>query len=279
MAKYRSVSRQIRAVFHSFTDLVEPLSIDEAFLDLSGEIPSDDQALKLGRRLKERISEECQLTASVGIAPNKFVAKIASDLQKPDGLVQVTESSLQSFLDPLPIGRLWGVGPRTEERLKAMEISRIGDLRRVERATLIHRFGKAGDHLWKLSNGIDDRPIVTSHHPKSVGHETTFSEDIVKMVKLESTLRGLSEKVSRRLHNHGVKGRTVTLKLRYSDFTTLTRQASFRDPVCGAPDIYRIAHKLLHKHRDPLRKVRLIGVSLSAFEDASQIRQMSLFSD
>ena len=275
MAKYRTVSRQIRTVFHSYTPLVEPLSIDEAFLDLSDRIHSENEAFRLAQELKQKITAECQLTASVGIAPNKFVAKIASDLKKPDGLVQVTRSSLQGFLDPLPIGKLWGVGPRTEERLKMLEITTIGQLRQVERPTLIQRFGKAGDHLWKLSNGIDDRPIVTSYKPKSVGHETTFSEDIAQMLKLESTLRSLSEKVSRRLRKQGIKGKTVTLKLRYSDFTTLTRQASFRDPVSSAPNIYRIAHKLLHKHRDPQRKVRLIGVSLSGFEDASQVRQMS----
>jgi nucleotidyltransferase/DNA polymerase involved in DNA repair len=277
MARYQSVSRQIRGVFRSYTPWVEPLSIDEAFLDLSETVPNDERALQLARELKRRISDECRLTASVGIAPNKFVAKIASDLKKPDGLVQVQESKLLEFLDPLPIGRLWGVGPRTEEKLKTMQISRIGDLRRFERSVLIQRFGKAGDHLWKLSNGLDNRPILTNHQPKSVGHETTFSEDITNMVKLESTLRSLSEKVSRRLKKHGLSGKTVTLKLRYSDFTTLTRQVSFRDPVCNAPDIYRVIHKLLHRHRDPERKVRLIGVSLSALEDDSQIRQLRLF--
>jgi len=277
MNKYRDVSRQIRAVFQSYTELVEPLSIDEAFLDLSQKVPNDHKALELAEKLKGEIFDRYRLSGSVGIAPNKFVAKIASDLEKPDGLVQVAEHQLQNFLGPLPIGRLWGVGPRTEQRLKSMKITRIGHLRCVERASLIRSFGKAGDHLWKLANGIDNRPIVTNHQPKSVGHETTFSEDISNAAKLDATLRGLSEKVSRRLQGHALSGRTVTLKLRYSDFTTLTRQASSRDPVESALDINRIAHKLLHKHRDSSRQVRLIGVSVSALEKPAKVRQLRLF--
>lgn len=277
MAKYRVVSKQIRGLFLDHTPLVEPLSIDEAFLDLSRDVVSANHALELGEKLKHEIFDQYQLTASVGIAPNKFVAKIASDLKKPDGLVQVTEDKLQQFLDPLPIGRLWGVGPRTEEKLKAMKIHLIGDLRSVERASLIRSFGKGGDHLWRLSNGIDDRPIVTSHQPKSVGHETTFSEDIRNMAKLEATLRGLSEKVSRRLHGHTLTGKTITLKIRYSDFETLTRQATLRNAVSNAPDIYRIAHKLLRKHRDAEQYVRLIGVSVSHLEIPGTARQLTLF--
>jgi DNA polymerase-4 len=277
MAKYQRASRQIRDIFHSYTQLVEPLSIDEAFLDMSDQASGQQEAYALGQELKQQITKECRLTASVGIAPNKFVAKIASDLQKPDGLVQVTRDQLQSFLDPLPISRLWGVGPRMEERLRSMQITTIKDLRTIEQTTLIRRFGKSGDHLWKLSNGIDERQIVTSHAPKSVGHETTFSEDVQATFKLERTLRDLSEKVSRRLRRHGLSGRTVTLKLRYSDFTTLTRQASFRDPVATAPDIYRTVHTLLHKHRDTDQKVRLIGVSLSGLVSSDQIQQLRLF--
>jgi len=231
----------------------------------------------LGAKLKNLIFNQYQLTASVGIAPNKFVAKIASDFRKPDGLVQVTEDAMQQFLDPLPIGRLWGVGPRTEEKLKAMKIKLIGDLRSVERASLIRSFGKAGDHLWKLSNGIDNRPIVTSHQPKSVGHEITFSEDMRNVAKLEATLRGLSEKVSRRLNGQRLTAKTVTLKIRYSDFETLTRQTSLRNAISSAPDIYRIAHRLLHKHRDPEQNVRLVGVSVSHLVVPGEIRQLNLF--
>jgi len=277
MTRYATVSRQVRALLRRFTPLVEPLSIDEAFLDLSDEVSNHNQALQLGRKVKQEIFDRYRLTASVGIAPNKFVAKIASDLKKPDGLVQVTERQLQDFLDPLPIGRLWGVGPRTEQSLKAMEIEYIRDLRRVERPILIQRFGKMGEHLWRLSNGIDDRPIVTSHQPKSVGHETTFSTDVGHMIKLETTLRELSEKVSHRLQKHSLTAKTITLKLRYSDFTTLSRQSTLREPICRAPDIYRIAHRLLHAHRDSGRKVRLIGVSASMLEAPHQVRQLSLF--
>ncbi len=277
--KYTQVSREIRTIFRSFSDLVEPLSIDEAFLDMSHQVKDAGTALELAQSLKTEIVQTQHLTSSVGIAPNKFVAKIASDLKKPDGLVLVRLDQVQSFLDPLPISRLWGVGPKTETKLSEMEIRTILHLRHYDKRVLVRRFGKLGVHLWRLSNGLDDRPVVQNREVKSIGHETTFPEDAWENETLEHALLGLSTRVSQRLCKRGLSGKTVTLKLRYSDFTTITRQTTLREALESASDIYSLVRKLLRKFRDPERKIRLVGVSVSSLQSASQLtqRQMKLF--
>ena len=275
--KYVKVSHQIRAIFYSYSERVEPLSIDEAFLDMSQRGNSCDTALEIAQSLKDTISDRHGLTASVGIAPNKFVAKIASDLKKPDGLVLVKSEEVQSFLDPLPISSLWGVGPKTEARLTELGVHTILQLRHLELSLLIERFGKLGDHLWRLSNGVDDRPVVQSREPKSIGHENTFSEDVLDREILDQTLRRLTLSVCERLSKLSLSARTVTLKLRYSDFTTITRQVTIRDPICGSDDVFDVAHRLLKKFRDPRQKIRLIGVSVSSLESVGSSRQITLF--
>ncbi|MDA2935217.1 DNA polymerase IV [Acidobacteria bacterium AH-259-D05] len=279
LKKYGQVSREIRAIFRSFTDLVEPLSIDEAFLDMSHQVNNDASAIEVARSLKSKIVEEQRLASSIGIAPNKFVAKIASDLKKPDGLLLVSSGDVQSFLDPLPIARLWGVGPKTESKLSRMGIKTILQLRHYDKTVLTSRFGKLGEHLWNLSNGVDHRPVVTKREAKSIGHEKTFPEDAWDNETLEQTLKHLCNKVSERLCNRGLAGKTVTLKLRYSDFTTITRQTTLRDAVESGMDIYQTVHGLLRRFRDPKQKIRLVGVSLSSFESALDrtARQMKLF--
>ncbi|MDA2928968.1 DNA polymerase IV [Acidobacteria bacterium AH-259-O06] len=278
--KYTEVSREIRTIFHCFTDLIEPLSIDEAFLDMCHAVQDEKTALQVAQSLKHRIFQEQQLTSSIGIAPSKFVAKIASDLKKPNGLVLVCSNEVQSFLDPLPISRLWGVGPKTAARLSEMGIKTILQLRHFDKLDLVQRFGKLGEHLWKLSNGIDNRPVVEDREPKSIGHETTFSEDVLDNHVLEQTLERLSKSVSERLGKRELSAKTVNLKLRYSDFTTITRQTTLREPLEGASDIYSVAQRLLRRFRDPSRKIRLIGVSVSSLESALSLafpRQMKLF--
>jgi nucleotidyltransferase/DNA polymerase involved in DNA repair len=242
--KYTQVSREIRTIFHSFADLVEPLSIDEAFLDMSQEVSDGEASVKIAQTLKSTILQDQQLTASIGIAPNKFVAKIASDLKKPDGLTLVLSDQVQSFLDPLPISRLWGVGPKTETKLS-----------------------------------VDNRPVRESREVKSVGHERTFSEDVWDNEILEQTLLRLSASISERLSKKGISGKTVTLKLRYSDFTTITRQTTRREALEDGSDIYQLARKLLRKFRDPKNKIRLIGVSVSSLESENDpsCKQMKLF--
>ena len=277
--KYTQVSRDIRTIFHSFADLVEPLSIDEAFLDMSQEVSDGEAAVKIAQLLKSTILQDQQLTASIGIAPNKFVAKIASDLKKPDSLTLVPSDQVQSFLDPLPISRLWGVGPKTERKLSQMGIKTILQLRHYDKDALVQCLGKMGNHLWNLSNGIDHRPVMENREVKSISHERTFSEDAWDNEILEQTLFRLSASISQRLSKKGLSGKTVTLKLRYSDFITITRQTTLREALKDGSEIYQVARKLLLKFRDPKRKIRLIGVSVSSLESEndSNCRQMNLF--
>ena len=277
-SEYTKVSRSLRDVFRSFTELVEPLSIDEAFLDMTGKVAVGSNGTEMARALKRAIREKESLSASIGIAPNKFLAKIASDLEKPDGLVVVSQSGIEAFLDPLEIRKLWGVGPKTEARLRKRGIDTIRQLRQADRESVLEGFGKLGQHLWALSRGIDNRPVVTQRHPKSVGHESTFAEDVLDFDTLDATLERLCQSVAERLHRSELSGKTVTLKLRYSDFTTITRQSTFRDVLDQGPEIFTVARRLLQKLRDPQRRVRLIGVSVSSLESLpTRGRQLSLF--
>lgn len=277
MAKYSEASRRIREMFRKLTSQVEPISIDEAFLDVSEKASDEREAIRLARRLKAGIFRRHRLTASVGIGPSKFIAKIASDIRKPNGLFLVREAQVQRFLDPLPISRLWGVGPRTEERLRAMGISRIRELRESDPEALAARFGKLGAHLWDLARGIDPRPVVVQRPVKSMGRESTFPEDTDDRRVVEGTLDRLCLRVADRLKKKGLEGGTVTLKLRYADFTTLTRQESVRDPVGEAETLQFLARRLLHRHVDGSQKIRLIGVAVSRLTEVRGRRQLRLW--
>ena len=277
LQRYREASRQIREILHGYTDQVEPLSIDEAFLDFSERAPTEAEALELARSLKHRIFARHQLTASVGIAPSKFVAKIASDANKPNGLVLVRQGQIQQFLDPLPVSRLWGVGPQTEERLHRLGIRTIRQLRTLEEPIVRQHFGRLGGHLWALANGRDERPVVTRRETKSVSHEHTFAEDEDSTDRLEDRLEWLSERTTERLRRHGLSGHTVILKMRYSDFTTLTRQTSFRDPVDSFEDIHAAVLELFRHHRDTDQKIRLLGVGIARLEKEGSQAQLRLF--
>lgn len=279
MQRYMQVSKAIRDIFRTYTDLVEPLSIDEAFLDLSHTSHTNASALEMARSLKDSILKDQGLTASIGIAPNKFVAKIASDIDKPDGLVLVSSSEVQSFLDPLSITHLWGVGPKTESKLVEMGIRTILQLRHYDKIVLIRRFGKLGKHLWELSNGIDERMVMAKREARSLGHEKTFLEDIGDRVVLEKALMLLCVKVSERLRARRLSCKTITLKLRYSNFTTITRQMTCSHSVQTVDDIYFSAQKIFRKHCESSRKIRLIGVSVSSFKPRirSGAEQIKLF--
>lgn len=277
MAKYIEASRHIREIFRKLTPLVEPISIDEAFLDVSEKASDEREAIRLARRLKAGIFRRHRLTASVGIGPSKFIAKIASDIRKPNGLFLVREAQVQRFLDPLPISRLWGVGPRTEERLLAMGISRIRELRESDPEALAARFGKLGPHLWNLAHGIDPRPVVVQRPVKSIGQESTFAEDTGDRRLVERTLDRLCLRVADRLKKKGLEGGTVTLKLRYADFTTLTRQASIREPVREAEALQFLARRILHRNVDDSQKIRLIGVAVSRLTEVRGRRQLPLW--
>jgi DNA polymerase-4 len=261
MDKYVRVSRDIMAILAGFTPLLEPLSIDEAFLDVTQSRALHGDGEAQARSIKSRIRAQVGLTASVGVASNKFIAKVASELEKPDGLVVVPPGTEAAFLSPLPISRLWGVGRVTAAELESMGIRTIGRLASVPAGDLRARFGKHGPLLHELARGVDERPVEPFAPPKSMGAEETFGADHRDVDRLSATLRSQAERVARELRADGYAGRTVTLKLRFADFSTITRSHT-DDPTQDGLKIYREASALLA--RVPLRQpVRLIGVSVS----------------
>jgi DNA polymerase-4 len=261
MDKYVRVSRDIMAILAGFTPLLEPLSIDEAFLDVTHSRALHGDGEAQARGIKSRIRAQVGLTASVGVASNKFIAKVASELEKPDGLVVVPPGTEAAFLSPLPISRLWGVGRVTAAELESLGIRTIGRLASVSAGDLGARFGKHGPLLHELAQGVDGRPVESFAPPKSMGAEETFGADHRDVDRLSATLRSQAERVARELRADGYAGRTVTLKLRFADFSTITRSHT-DDPTQDGLKIYREASALLA--RVPLRQpVRLIGVSVS----------------
>ena len=277
MDYYAEVSDQIRGIFEKYTPLVEPLSLDEAFLDVTGCARLFGPAETIGWMIKQEIRERLRLVASVGVAPNKFLAKIASDLKKPDGFVSVDPGRVQEFLDPLPVGRLWGVGKVTGQVFEKLGIHRIGQLRQMPVELLRHHFGSGGDHLWELSQGIDDRPVVPEQEAKSISHETTFAQDLVDPEQMRAWLLELSEQVGCRMRRHGLQGRTVQLKVRYEDFHTITRAHTLPQPTNVTQEIWQTADQMFTE-RLPARRlhIRLLGVGMSGFEHPAMV-QLSLF--
>jgi DNA polymerase-4 len=280
MEKYSEVSGRIMEILGSYTDLLEPLSIDEAFLDVSA-ICVPERGRALASEIKETLRETEELRASIGVAPNKFLAKIASDLEKPDGLVVVAPGAELEFLRALPIERLWGVGPKTAEPLRRGGFRRIGDLWDLSptdpRMASMGLAGRHGEHLLLLARGIDDRPVVPHHEAKSIGHETTFETDIDDPEEVRKTLLALSDAVAVRLRKHDVEGKTVTLKFRDAGFATETRARTLSVPVADGASIFEAATGLLARIRWKGRKVRLLGVSVSGLSKAGGGRQLSLF--
>src|SRR5712692_2862716 len=271
MDHYVQISREIREIFDGFTPLVEPLSLDEAFLDVSGCEGLFGPAPQIGRKIKEEIRRRVRLVASVGVAPNKFLGKIASDLKKPDGFVVVDPLGIHDFLDPLPVGRLWGVGKVSGKAFQKLGITTIGQLRQLPLAILDSHFGKSGRHFWQLANGIDDRRVVPDREAKSISHETTFAEDIGQLDVLREWLMEQTEQVARRLRRHQLVGRTVQLKIRFQDFSTITRSQTLSEPTNITQEIWQAAAKLLTS-RLPARRgpVRLLGVGVSGLESRSE---------
>jgi len=268
---YVEESRRIMAILHEYSPRIQPLSLDEAFIDLTGSGllfgPPEETILDI----KRRILEERGLVSSVGLASVKFVAKIASDLDKPDGVVVVPPAAVKDFLHPLEVRRLWGVGPKTLERLEKFGVGTIGDLADLGRERLIERFGKWGLRLWNLSQGVDPRGVEPHREEKSIGHEHTFGEDQDDMDVLERTLLALSEKLARRLRKHGMAGRTLTLKFRTASFRTLTRSVTGNEYLDQGPLIYETARALMKKADRRGEKVRLLGVSLAGLLPKSRV--------
>ena len=275
---YVQVSREIREVFLQYTPLVEPLSLDEAFLDVSGSVGLFGSPVEIGRRIKEEIYRKTRLVASVGVAPNKFLAKVASDLDKPDGFVIVPVDGIQEFLDPLPVARLWGVGQVSNRALERLSIRTIGQLRRLSEEVLGDCFGTFGEHLWRLAHGIDDRPVVPDREAKSISNETTFEIDVVDRSVQRAWLMALTEQVARRVREHGLRARTVHLKVRFADFRTITRSHTFAEPTDLTDQFWDSAARMLDTHVATGQPVRLLGMGVSGF-DASGCTQQGLFDE
>jgi DNA polymerase-4 len=280
MARYKEVSSQVFKIFHLFTPLVEPVSIDEAFLDVTGSTRLFGQPEEMAATIKRLVQEETGLTISAGLAPSKFVAKIASDLEKPDGLTVVRPERVQAFLDPLPIDKMWGVGKQTQGRLHRLGIRTIGDLSRFPAEVLEKQFGKHGTKMHQLALGIDERAVFPWSEAKSVGHEETFSRDILEREAARKEILSLAEKVARRLRREGVSGRTITLKVKYSDFVQVTRSATLAALTSDGHTLFSTACGLMEKTDVGRKPIRLLGVSVSQLSHSSMsAEQLSLFGE
>jgi nucleotidyltransferase/DNA polymerase involved in DNA repair len=271
------VSEQVFEIFYLFTPLVEPLSIDEAFLDVTGSIGLFGSPVEIAEKIKQMVTEKTGLTISAGVAPSKFIAKIASDLEKPDGLTVVASNKVREFLDPLPIKKMWGAGKVTQEAMSRLNIHTFRDLRKTPVEVLENKFGKHGIHMHRLSMGIDDRDVDTLHDVKSIGHEDTFSEDIYEFESAKKELLSLANRVARRMRRKSVEGKTITLKVKYSDFTRITRSVTLHKYTNDSAEIYTCICGLLNKTGVGKRPVRLLGISLSQLADIGSGTQLSLF--
>jgi nucleotidyltransferase/DNA polymerase involved in DNA repair len=263
MAKYAQVSDEIYDIFCEFTPKVEPVSIDEAFLDITGSFHLFKTPRNTCIELKRKIKAETDLTASVGMAPTKMVAKIASDLEKPDGLVEVKKEKILEFLRPLDIQKLWGLGPKTAQSLRSLGINTIGDLAKQSKSKMDEMFGEHGLHLWELAQGIDEREVEADDEVKSVGNEITFPEDTDDDSIIETALMRLCEKVSLRLRKDELKGRTITLKIRTQGFNTFTRAITISSATNFVDSIFKAIKKLYKNFDSRGKKIRLVGVKVS----------------
>jgi DNA polymerase-4 len=265
---YAKVSGRIREIFERFTPLVEPLSLDEAFLDVTGSEHLFGPAVEIARQIKQAIREEIRLVVSVGVAPNKFLAKIASDLKKPDALVVVEPDKVQEFLDPLPVERLWGVGKHGSKVFERLGIRTIGQLRQSPLDVLQSRFGSSGEYLWNLAHGRDNRPVVPEREAKSISNETTFERDVADMEVLRAWLVDLVEQTGWRLRQHRLRGRTVHLKVRFADFSLITRSCTLPEATDITQELWQAADEMLC-HRLPAGHlpVRLVGMGVSGLDD------------
>ena len=280
MQKYRRVSRQIMDIFHRFTPEVEAISLDEAFLDLTESLRLFGSAEEIGRKIKQLISEELQLTASVGLSYNKFLAKLASDMDKPDGFYQIRPEDLQEKVWALPVRRMMGVGPKTAQMLERMGVTTIGQLAGMNAGLLEHILGKQGLVMHEVANGIDNRPVEPVRESKSVGRETTFARDIQEQYLLETILFTLADDVCHTLRSSGLKGKTVSIKIRYPDFHSITRAVTLDTYTSSFEPVFEAVKQLMAQNYKEGTPVRLIGVTVSSLKKDEQIvEQQNLFQD
>lgn len=278
MERYAEVSRELLRIFGRYTPLVEPASLDEAYLDVTDTEGYFGGAEAVGREIKRRIKDELGLTASVGIGPNKFLAKLASDLEKPDGFVAIKEEEKEAVLKDLPVSKVPGVGKATEKILKQMGISTIGQLRELPLERLVDTLGKWGEGLYYLSRGIDDALVVTEWETKSVGRSITFERDIKDLTVIRRQLYELAEEVTRELRQMDRRARTVVIKIRYSNFKTITRGVTLQAPTDLVATIWQNVDTLLRERVDLKDKaVRLVGITLSGLTTTQTLEQLDLF--
>jgi DNA polymerase IV len=258
---YSDYSRRVMAVLRAASPLVEQMSIDEAYIDLSDRISAWDESIEIAREIQARVRDEVNLSASLGVAANKLVAKVASDRDKPGGLTVVRPGEEAAFLAPLPVRVLWGVGPVTAQKLGTLGVQTVGDLVLADQEALRSTFGQYGLDLVRRARGIDRRPVSTEHETKSVSQERTFRRDVKDPQALQEQLLQLSQGVARRLERHGLAAATIGVKIRYADFTTLTRQTTLDVPTDEAQAIYQAARALFERTWQRGRPIRLLGVS------------------
>lgn len=262
---YKEVSRRIREIFHRYTDLIEPLSLDEAFLDVTEDKLQIGSAIEVAKLIKQAIKDELRLTASAGVSVNKFVAKIASDMQKPDGLTFIGPSAIEDFMEKLPVEKFFGVGKVTADKMKRMGLHTGADLKKLTEADLTQHFGKPGRFYYRIVRGIDERPVEPHRETKSLSAEDTFPYDLTTLEEMYTELDKLSLTVHNRLVKYNLKGRTITLKVKYSDFRQITRNLSLGYPVNDVATIQAIARQLMAAAFYEDNKIRLLGIGLSNF--------------
>ena len=279
MARYREVSDSIFAIFARYTPLVEPLSLDEAFLDVTACRNLFGTAAEIARRIKAEVRTETGLTVSAGVAASKLVAKIASDLHKPDGLTVVDPGTESAFLAPLPVEKLWGVGPTTRKSLALLGVNTIGDCCRLTPELLTSKFGKLGSYLYQAARGMDCRPVEPEQEIKSIGHEETFSTDLTDPAIIHKELLALAERVAQRLRQYGRRGRALTLKVKYADFKQISRSITLPEATDDAGEIRRHIGLLLKKTEVGEKPVRLLGITLAQLQGDLETMQLPLFAE
>ena len=263
MARYQEISARVMSIFRQYTMIVEPLSVDEAFLDVTANSRNNPSATLLAEKIRSQIFQELQLTASAGVSFNKFLAKVASDINKPNGIMTIPPEKALDFLSTLAIRKFFGVGKVTEKKMLALGIRTGHDLRQWEEEKLIFHFGKIGSFLYNIVQGIDDRPVEPQRIRKSIGSETTLANDIDDMVEIQTILENLAQQIEGSLKRKKTGGCTLTLKVRYQDFTTITRSLTTRTPLFSQHDIMAQVPRLLGSTNAGIRKIRLLGLSIS----------------
>lgn len=262
---YKGVSRKIREIFRRYTDLIEPLSLDEAYLDVTEDKQNIGSAIEIATLIKKAIKDELQLTASAGVSINKFIAKTASDMNKPDGLTFIGPSKVEKFVEKLPVSKFHGIGKVTAEKMKKMGIHTGADLKKLSEHEMVRHFGKTGRFFFKIVRGIDNREVVPDRETKSVGAEDTFPVDLNDIQDMFREIDKLANVVHDRLRNYRLKGRTITVKIKYSDFRIITRSRSFAEATDDLEVIIATVHQLLEQTEPEGSNIRLLGVSIANF--------------